>query len=178
MSERPLAPAALERLISRAGVTEQETPSWSEGDRPTVLGRWGGIDCESHVLPLRYYDALVMTFREDEFHAMREGSGESLAEDGALSLISSFRDACLVLSPVFAFFSTYAWPDFSWPVINQEEDVLNGNVARLAREGFGALFFTAGDAADLDRVDPFTGRDTLSLGNGLILFRGTGRDRW
>lgn len=179
MAARPPAPGTLEGIAGRAGMIEQVSPSWQPEGQPITLGSWGGIDCESHFLPLKYYDSLIFTFREDEFLAIRsKSSGEAPHEDGAARIINAFQNACTALSPAFAAISTYAWPDPFWQVANQEEDILSGNVGKLSREGFGALYFTSEDAQALRRIDSLADRESLALDDGVIFFRGSGLNRW
>jgi hypothetical protein len=171
-------PPTVDGLAGRAGITDLETRSWGVADQPTALGSWDGLDCEANLLALEYFDVLLLTFREDEFTAIKESAGNALNEDGAPAVVNAFRDACIALNPVSAFITVYAWPDPLWFIQSQEERVLNGDVAGLAREGFGLLYVPAADVAQLQSTAPPVGRDVITIHGGLLLFRGEGRDRW
>ncbi|MER8037947.1 hypothetical protein [Streptomyces hydrogenans] len=169
--ENLLDPAAVEILARASGVTEVALCSWGLGEGFAVVGSWGGLDVEVHLVSLDYYDSLVITFREDDFLERKE-------EEGAGGVVSAFRYACAELSPVLAFVATQYWPDSSSMISSQEEDVLNGDVVRIANQRFGALFLTPEDADDLLAVDPDFNGDRISWDGGTILFRGVGEQRW
>lgn len=167
------------RLLTNAiGVKDQEIHPWGIDGSSTILGDWGGIDCESHLTSLIYYDTLILTFREDDFRDLREvGSGSTLS-DGESGLVHAFREACIKLHPASAFIATYAWPDPLWLISSQEENVLNGYVENLAKEGLGALYLDSKDALELYRASPEIEGEKISWDTGMILFKGRGSNRW
>lgn len=177
MSEQ-LAPYTVELLARRAGLTEIETKKWGLAGQPTVLGKWGPLDCEADLLTLVYFQALVLTFREDEFLALWEDSSRNHAEDRSLSIVQSFRNSCVTLDPVSAFVPAVTWPDPFWFVAQQEEPVLNGDVFAHLREKHVLLYLSPVDVADLGSTQLLADREVILLDGGLIVFRGKNRDQW
>jgi len=170
--------APVERLADDAGITQLETVSWGPAGEPAVVGAWGGLDCEAFVLPLTYFDALVVTFREDEFRALRPGS-ENPATDPALSLTQAFRNACSRLDPAGAFITDHAWDDPLWYLAREEEPVLNGHLVALAHERLALLYLPAAEVGLVRSAGEINDRDTVAVdGGGLLLFRGSGTERW
>ncbi|MEV4757365.1 hypothetical protein AB0J86_19920 [Micromonospora sp. NPDC049559] len=161
---RPVSAAALRRLARRATVKELEEPPWDTPEQPALLGSWGGLDCEVHLLDLDYFDGLVLTFREDELRTAR-----TMARPGADPLVDAFGNACGSLDPVSAYLTAYAWPDPFWYVRSQQERVLDGHVAQLARENLGLLYVSATDAPDLAAVESPAGCNLLAVGDGVLL---------
>ncbi|MEU2674455.1 hypothetical protein ABZ622_37490 [Streptomyces sp. NPDC007164] len=165
----------LEDLVRRAGVTGARTRSWGTG---VVQGAWGGLSCESHLLQLSCTTVLVVNFREDDFHAMREGAGELIYDDGAIDLAHSFRDSCLALQPLAAFISTYPFPMDFEVAEKQEAIVVNRDVAALVEERFNLFYLSPDQLAELQSRERLAARDMLPAGSGLLLFGDSGPDRW
>ncbi|MFI6288356.1 hypothetical protein ACIBCM_27020 [Streptomyces sp. NPDC051018] len=100
----------MESLSDCLGITDRMVEPWGPDGTDLVAGRWAGIICESVLLPLTHYDALMITFRFETLEAMTDStSGDALFEDGAIALVHAFRDACTELSPASAFISTHPW---------------------------------------------------------------------
>lgn len=161
---------ALDALLKQAGVLD------IKGNDSSICGHWAGLYCEAALERLESLDLLELGFFQTDFLGLLsdEQVDRPVEEDGALSLAAAFRDSCLRLSPRAAFITTHLHQDEEW-IRRQAARVRAGDADALCRERFGLLYLPPALAAQAP-LDP--GRDTLPVGDGLLVFAGTGWGRW
>ncbi len=166
----PTAPPSLEELATRAGleriVHEQETV-------PVLYGQWGVMESVRAVREVFVQHVCLQLFphASDLLDRIRSESADSMP------VAEAFRDACEALRPDTALL--YVRPSEVEPeyLAAQYPNVL-GLDGILLDESNPALLYLDAELAEHFPAAYRSGRDSLPVSHGLLLFRGTGGRRW
>lgn len=164
-----LSPSDLPDLARRAGVEAVRTAAWGPDGSTLILGRWGGLECESSLLPLAYYDVFLVTFRQDEFRNHWLQEQRDAIPEGARVIADTFAAACRALSPLVAIQTSYAWVDPGAFLSELEERVISGDVSSLAREHVWLLYVPSSDADLLRSNLPESAHELVAVPGGTMM---------
>ena len=162
-------PPSLEDLATRAGL---ERIRHEHGTVPTLYGRWGVMESVEAVRQILSSHVCLQLFPHLSDLLDRHGNqtdSEPIAE--------AFRGACEALRPEVALL--YTRPDEVEPeYIDAQYPKVLGVDGILLDESNPALLYLDGELAEHFPAAYRTGRDSLPVSHGLLLFRGTGTHRW
>jgi hypothetical protein len=179
-----------ERSIEElAALAKVENPDPSRFNENNLVGGWGGFGCELLTEKLTFLQLFEIRFDNGDFYDLRRPKKGiphlPLEEDPALPLVLAFRDTCLALEQTAAFITiTDFSSDEEWVrSLDTELDIFTGTALNLAGYRFSLLYLNAELAEEYKKIPsghPFVqDRDQLPVeGGGLLLFSGTGWDRW
>ena len=144
--------------------------------------QWAGMTCDAYAYnELASYQLLVIRFMFGIFAEKGKYSHQEnnlpLEKDGNLQLALAFRDACETLKPEVAYITTrLPYGEFEKIVENVESIETYDPDSILDNAG---LIYVKGIIADwLTYPQPLEPQDTLPVKEGLLVFSGTGRERW
>ena len=139
-------------------------------------GSWAGMeDCSLRLDVLKHHYCLQIYFWLSAFPERTQGPVE---QDGAIRVAYAFRKACEQLRAEAAFIVTHldqANPSY---ILDQYRDVLGMNANILVNRHFGLLYLSADLVSAMDAGARLSGRDTLPVLDGLLVFSGQGGARW
>lgn len=161
------APPSLDELATRVGLSD----ILREPGQEVLYARWGvmeSIRVERQIL--RFHVCLqLFPHLSDLLDRRGAGTDDAIAE--------AFRGACEALRPQAALL--YTRPDAVEPeyIAAQYPKVL-GLDGILLDESYPVLLYLDSEIAAHFPAHYRTGRDSLPVSDGLLLFRGTGAHRW
>lgn len=165
-------------LVRRAGVEVLRVANWGAQGVSTILGKWGGLDCETSMLSLAYYDVLIVTFRQDEFRARWTNQTGKNIPSRAQTVADAFAATCQALDPIAGLFTSYAWVDPGAYLTELENRVIGGDIPSLAREHLWLLYVTSDDLELLTSHLPESASEIVRLPQGAILILELDRENW
>jgi len=172
-------PPSLHDLVTRAGMDQllpESGPVTKSlyGQTEVVFARWGVMESVyAHRQILAQHVCLqVFPHRNDLLDRQIIGNPEA-----AMPIAETFRDACVALQPDAAMLYTGAdriepeYLDAQYPFVLGLDGI-------LLDKSYSALLYLNAEIASYFPKAYHAGRDQLPAGDGLLLFRGTGDDRW
>jgi hypothetical protein len=164
------APPTLEDLATRAGLARIHH---ERGTVPSIYGQWGVMESVQAVRQVLPSHVCLQLF--PHLNDLLDRQGNEAAD--SMPIAEAFRDACEALRPEAALL--YTRPNEVEPeYIDAQYPKVLGLDGILLDESYPALLYLATEIAQYFPAAYRTGRDSLPVSAGLLLFRGTGARRW
>ena len=164
------APLSLEDLATRAGL---EHILHERGTTPTIYGQWGVMESVQGVRQVLASHVCLLLF--PHLSDLLDRQGNDAAD--SMPIAEAFRGACEALRPDAALL--YTRPNEVEPeYIDAQYPKVLGLDGILLDESNPALLYLDTELAQHFPAAYRTGRESLPVTHGLLLFHGTGARRW
>jgi hypothetical protein len=163
-------PPSVEDLATRAGL---ERIHAERGTVPAIYGQWGVMESVRAVRQILASHVCLQLF--PHLRDLLDRQGNDAAD--SIPIAEAFRGACEALRPDAALL--YTRPDEVEPeYVDAQYPKVLGLDGILLDESNPALLYLDTELAQHFPAAYRTGRDSLPVSHGLLLFRGTGARRW
>jgi hypothetical protein len=160
--------ADLHDLVRAAGAVELP-PLSPDSPRGGVDTEWAEMFGWAYLDELAEHNVLTIRFRQSNYLELLD------VEPDRHPIAQAFRHACLMLRPDVAFVVAHLHQSETEYLLSFEVFVICRDADVLLREHFGLLYMNEAVAARRGCSE----RDTLPVPDGdLLIFSGSGRDRW